>query len=187
MDFKTLSIPWMLLLIPLSCSSVKGLKRNQGEEVMYGMVYNDENSPVAGAAVIVDGNRAAFTDAQGRFFLLAKRRREFILTLDKEGYEKVTGTFRFEPMEVIHLTMVNSDQLVYRAEIAMDEGRYRDAASYCGRALALDPARIDAPYLKALSLLRSGDYEQARYILESLEGRIGEREYIRKTLGGFTQ
>jgi tetratricopeptide (TPR) repeat protein len=185
MDFKAGRMLWILLLFPLSCSSVGGVKKNQGEALMYGMVYNDENSPVAGAAVSVDGNRIALTDTQGRFILRSKQRKEFDLALDKEGYEEAAGRFRFEPMEVVHLTMVNAEQLVYRAEIAMDEGRYRDAAAYCDRALALDAARIDARYLKALSLIRLGDHGQARYLLESLKGSIGEREYIRKTLEGL--
>jgi tetratricopeptide (TPR) repeat protein len=149
---------------------------------MYGMVYNGENVPVSGAVVYIDGKAETVSDTQGRFLLISRQRREFEIALEKGGYERVSAAFRFEPLEVMHLTMVNAWQLVNRAELAMDEGRYAEAEGYCDRALWLDPSRTDAPYLKALSLLRQGEYEAARYVLEGLRERIGEKEYIGKAL-----
>jgi tetratricopeptide (TPR) repeat protein len=177
-----LPVSFVCILLAVSCSSVRGVRKNTGEGVMYGMVYNDENIPVSGAAVFIDGKAESVTDTQGRFMLISRQRKEFEIGLEKAGYERVRAMFRFEPMEVIHLTMANAGQLVSRAELAMDEGRYGDAEAYCDRALRLDPFRIDAPYLKALSLLRRGEYERARTLLEGLRERIGDKEYIRKAL-----
>jgi hypothetical protein len=185
MDFNRI---WPLLIVSFfsfSCSSVKGVKSNFGEAIMYGMVYNDENLPVSGAAVLIDGTMTTLTDTQGRFMLMSKQRKEFVLVLEKSGYETVKATFRFEPMDVMHIMMINAGQLVNRAEIAMDEGRYREAVVLCDRAIALDGERIDAPYLKALGMIRLREYSRARYILETLEGHIGERDYIRGSLEGL--
>lgn len=189
MDFK-FSIAFvsiMFLLVSVSCSSVKRAKRISGEALMYGMVYNNENVPVSNAEVIVDGKTVAMTDAQGRFILFSRQRKEFDLALAKAGYETVKGSFRFEPMEVIHLVMVNADQLVRQAEFAMDEGRYKDVIAFCDRALNLNPERITASYLKALSLVRLREYGRARYILGELQKQIGEREYIRNVLEGLPE
>jgi hypothetical protein len=172
----------VLLLVAVSCSSIKGAKRISGEALMYGMVYTGENMPVSNAEVKVDGKAVAVTDAQGRFVLVSKQRNDFTLALTKTGYETIEGVFRFEPMEVIHLVMVNADQLVYQAELAMDEGRYRDVGAYCDRALVLNKDRIDASYLKALSFVRLREYDSARLVLTELQSRIGERDYIRRVL-----
>ena len=187
MDFRILIIHISIafLFIPVSCSSVKGVKRISGEAVMYGMVYNYDNIPVSNAEVMVDGKTVTLTDAQGRFVLASRQRKEFVLTLTKTGYEAVTGNFRFEPMEVIHMVMVNADQLIRQAEFAMDERRYHDVIALCDRALDLNTGRIDASYLKALSLVRLHEYSRARYFLEELQNQIGEREYIRKVLEGL--
>jgi tetratricopeptide (TPR) repeat protein len=172
----------VLLLIFISCSSAKGVKRNTGEAIMYGMVYNNESMPVSNAEVIVDGKSVTFSDAQGRFILSSKQRKDFTLSVKKPGYETVTEVFHFEPMDVIHLIMLNADQLVNNAEYAMDESLYNEVIGFCDRALKLNPERIDALYLKALAWIRLREYEQARHILEELRKKIGEREYILKAL-----
>jgi len=184
MDFRfsITRISIVLLLLPVSCSSVKGAKRISGEAVMYGMVYNNENSPVSGVEVLVDGRTVTLSDAQGRFVLASRQRKEFTLTLTKAGYENVTGFFRFEPMEVIHLVMVNADQLVRQAEFSMDEGRYHEVITLCDRALVLNAERIDASYLKALGLIRLREYDRARFMLLELQKKIGERDYIHQIL-----
>jgi hypothetical protein len=180
--FFTASIAIVLLFIPLSCTSIKGANQYTGEAVMYGMVYNYDNIPVSNAEVIVDGKTVGMTDNNGRFVLVSRQRNEFTLCLTKVGYETVTGVFRFEPMDVIHFVMVNADQLVSQAEHAMDEGWYAEVIRLCDRALALNPDRSDASYLKALGLVRLREYGRARLVLEELQRHIGEREYISRVL-----
>ena len=185
--FVFAGISILSLLLQVSCSSIKGAERNTGEALMYGMVYNMENLPVSNAEVFIDGKSTTQTDAQGRFILISERRNDFTILLVKSGYENVTGNFHFEPMEVIHLIMVNAGQLVTQAEFSMDEGRYPEAVALCERALALNHERIDASYLKALGLVRMREYERARIILEELKTRIGEKEYIQQILEGLRQ
>ena len=184
MDFKLAKI-WIsviILIVFASCSSVKGNKKPSGEAIMYGMVYNEENTPVSNAEVFIDGKTTTFTDTQGRFMFISKQRDDFNLTLVKAGYETVNETFRFEPMDVIHIVMVNADQLLNQAELSMAEGRYHDVLDFCDRALALNSERIDASYLKALSLIHLREFELARIILEELRKTSGERDYIRNVL-----
>ena len=176
-------ITLLIFLAIISCSSqVRGARRITGEAVMYGMVYNEENMPVSNAEVFIDGKSTTFTDTQGRFILISRQRNEFTLSVERTGYETVSGIFRFEPMDVIHLVMVNAIQLINRAEIAMAEGRFHDVIALCNRALALNAERIDASFLKALSLIRLREYDLARIILEELQERIGQRDYISRVL-----
>ena len=178
-------ISLLSLLLPVSCSSIKGVERNAGEALMYGMVYSMENLPVSNVEVFIDGKSTTHTDAQGRFILVSKKRNNFSVSLVKSGYENVTENFHFEPMEVIHIVMVNAGQLITQAELSMDEGRYPEVVALCERALALNHERIDANYLKALGLIRMMEYEQARNILKELQTQIGEREYIQQILEGL--
>jgi tetratricopeptide (TPR) repeat protein len=176
---------WILFSIMIlfsACSSVKGVKKTSGETIMYGMVYNDENIPVSGAEVFIDGKTISITDAQGRFILSSRQRRTFHLTLVKTGYESITAVYFFEPTEVIHIVMLNAEHLISQAEIAMDDGRYDDTVSLCKRALALNTQRIDATYLKALAYIKLREYGIVRFILAELQAQTGNREYIKKIL-----
>ena len=185
MDFKIPIACISIIFSITSCSSIRELKKNAGEGVMYGMVYNGENVPVSNAEVFVDEKSITQTDTQGRFILISKQHKEFALSIVKSGYETIAGKFQFEPMDVIHLVMLNAEQLVHRAENAMTEGRYHDVIIFCDRALVLNLDRIDAIYLKALGLVRLREYGRARTILEELQDIIGEREYIRLVLEGL--
>jgi hypothetical protein len=53
MELKLFRLPVFVVyvLLGVSCSSVRGVRKNTGEAVMYGMVYNGENVPVSGAVV----------------------------------------------------------------------------------------------------------------------------------------
>jgi hypothetical protein len=166
------------LILPLSCSGVKAVKRIGGQAVMYGMVYDDENLPVKNAVVAVDGKPVTATDVQGRFILISKKRETFAVAVEKSGYEKAAGEFVFDPMDVLHFKLVNADQLLYRAEQAMDERRFAEAIVLCDRALALEAAKADAVYLKALAYYQLRDYKQAASILEYLESLGGKKTYI---------
>jgi hypothetical protein len=169
----------LAFLLPLSCTGVKGVKRNMGQAVMYGMVYDDENMPVQGAVVSINGRATVQTDIQGRFIIASKKRETFAITLEKAGYERVEAEFTFDPLNALHFTMVNAAQLVNRAEDAMDGRRYTDAIVLCERALVLEPRQPEALFLKALALVQVKQYDNARNVLYELENRVGPKDYIK--------
>jgi tetratricopeptide (TPR) repeat protein len=167
------------LFLPLSCAGVQGVKRNMGQAVMYGMVYDDENMPVQGAVVSINGRVTAQTDIQGRFIINSKKRDSFLIELEKAGFEKVKAEFIFDPLDALHFTLVNAQQLLSRSEEAMDGRRYEQAIVLCDRALALEPRQPEALFLKALALVQTKQYASARNVLRELENRIGPKEYIK--------
>ncbi|MDR2767433.1 MAG: hypothetical protein LBB82_03800 [Treponema sp.] len=175
----------LLLTVPLSCASVREVKRSSGEALMYGMIYDGENMSVQGVTVYVDGKAAASSDVQGRFILVSKKRNRLAVRLEKNGYESIETEVRFDPMEALHFTLLNGSQLLGMAENAMEESRYADAEELCGRVLNLERDRIEALFLRSLALFRQRKADEAHYALEYLRSITGDRSYIQTLLSAI--
>jgi hypothetical protein len=169
---------FLFLVFPLSCSSVGGVKRNTGEALMYGMVYDDENLPVQNADIYTNGKKVSESDVQGRFVLRSLSRKEFEIRIKKGGYEESGAVLKFDPFNIIHIRMINAVQLLSQAEAAMDEHRFEEAVILCGRALALEDGMREALFLSALAFFRMGDGESAKTMLFVLQSKIGKKDYI---------
>jgi hypothetical protein len=165
------------LVLP-SCKSVRGVKKIFGEALMYGMIYDGENMSVMGVEINIDGKLTSTSDVQGRFVLVSAKRNTHNIILAKPGYETTETTITFDPMEVMHFTMLNASQLAQMAEDAMEERRFKDAFDFCNRALNLEPDRTEIIFLKSLALFRQKKYVEARHTLEYLQDILGRREYI---------
>jgi hypothetical protein len=176
----TTKFPWVfvVLVFPLSCSSVGGVKRNTGQALMYGMVYDNENLPVQNALIYTNGVKVSESDVQGRFVLKSLFRNEFKITVVKPGYEEANAVLQFDPFNIIHIKMINAVQLLSQAESAMDERRWTDAVKLCERALALEENMPEALYLSALAFFRTGDTVTAKTRLMTLQRAVGKKDYI---------
>jgi predicted nucleotidyltransferase len=162
------------------------VKSNTGEALMYGMVYDDENTPLQGVEILIDGKIVSVSDVQGRFILISNKRDTFEIGLQKTGFEFIQDIFQFEPFDVLHFKMLNASQLLARAEIAMDEKRLADVVTYCSRSILLDNMKYDAMYLQAIALVKLSNFGEARTVLQTLEKHIGERDYITTLLRDST-
>jgi hypothetical protein len=170
----------IVLLFPLlfiaACGTSPPKRAMNDSGMMYGMVYDYENSPVSAVAVYIDGKKYIETDIQGRFVMEFAKSGEYTIKLVKSGYEEVEEVFSYDPLNVLYFKMVNANQLVSMAEGALERYAYRDAENFLDRALGLEPLRPDILYLKSIVLYFQGRNGEARLILESLreQGIVGE-------------
>lgn len=159
----------LVVLLLASCRTGRPIKRLSSEGFMYAMIYDHDNSPVAGVAVHIDGKKIVDSDIQGRFILeKVTKKDEYRITLTKRGYEPLDEAFTYDPMQVLYFKMINSPQLIALAEAAMDGAEHASAEGYLDRALLIEPGRPDALFLKSISCFLQGRNDDAAAILEGL-------------------
>jgi hypothetical protein len=171
------------VILLASCKTVSTPKRAINDSgMMYAMVYDAENTSVNGVSVYVNGKKYVESDIQGRFILELRKNTEYNIQLSKKGYEDILETFAYDPLNVLHFRMINANHLIKLAETALNEYSYVNAEKYLNRALALEPHRIDALYLKSITLYLQQKNGEAKTILEDLQS-IGVREaYVTELL-----
>jgi tetratricopeptide (TPR) repeat protein len=102
--------------------------------------------------------------------------------LEKSGYELLEDTFTYDPMNVLYFKMVNASQLVSQAEEAMEQYAYKGAEELINRALNLEPNRPDILYFQSIVLYYQGRKAEARELLENLQNRGIDGDYIKDFL-----
>jgi len=161
------------------CRSVSTPKRAiQDSGMMYAMIYDYENTPVYGVAVFINGKKYTESDLQGRFVLEFKKNGKYAIKLEKSGYELIEDMFTYDPMNVLYFKMVNASQLVSQAEEAMEQYAYKGAEELINRAHNLEPNRPDILYFQSIILYYQGRKAEAKVILENLQSRGINGEYI---------
>jgi hypothetical protein len=178
--------PLCLLLVLLagtalfSCKTVKPERADSEGGFMYAMIYDFENTPVSGADVFIDNKKYTESDINGRFIMEFVKPGHYTIRVTKTGYESMEQEFKYDPMNVIYLKMINAPQLLDRAENAMDRHDYLEAEAMIDRALTIEQYRPDALFLKSISLYLRREYEAARAVLEILSNRGYNDASIRK-------
>jgi len=165
---KKVFIFLLTAVVFLSCQNVNSIKRISSDGLMYAMIYDYDNTPVNAVAVYIDGRKVVDSDIQGRFILEKMDKGEYTIKLTKRGYETFEENFYFDPLQVLYFKMISTRQLVTLAETALDSKDFFAAENYIIRAQALEPARHDILYLKAISCYLQDRREEANLILENL-------------------
>jgi hypothetical protein len=156
----------IMLLFFVSCSTVKPAS---DPEVIYGMVYDLDNKQVQGVEVYVDKVLTAVSNINGRFSIPKRAFGKYDFVFKKEGYEVLTITLEYtDPTQIIYVKLSSADQLLVKAELAVETRRWDEAEQLIDRVLAVNPKTAPASYLKAVVKYRTGNNEAARGILESL-------------------
>jgi tetratricopeptide (TPR) repeat protein len=180
---KKIILALSLVVLLIGCRSVSKPKRAiQDSGMMYAMIYDYENTPVYGVAVFIDKKKYTESDLQGRFVLEFKKNGKYTIRLEKSGYELIEDTFTYDPMNVLYFKMVNASQLVSQAEEAMEQYAYKGAEELINRALILEPNRPDVLYFQSIVLYYQGRKAEARVILENLQSRGIDGDYIKDFL-----
>jgi len=135
---------------------------------MYAMIYDNENTPVTGVTVYLNGKFIVESDIQGRFILERLKNGVYSVKLVKKGYEIIEETFKYDPMQVLYFKMINASQLLVMAETALDNNEFADAENLLNRALLLEPNRPDILFLKSITCFLQKRNKEAVEILESL-------------------
>jgi hypothetical protein len=179
MNKKTVFVPWLFLFLSfvlVGCKS-NNLKAASKTE-MYVMVYDYDNTGIQGVSVSINGKKQGETDVRGRFLLVLKEKKTYTIKVEKNGYEERERDFSFDPLYVLYFQIGTAPQFLQLAEDNADKGFYENALGFIDRALALEPARIDALFLKAIIYYKTGRGRDAQTILSSLKPRMRNSEYV---------
>ena len=157
---------WLLVLAAavvaaavMSCTSVWNKKYKDDAGVMYGMIYDEREEGVALVNVKVNGKLKAVSDGQGRFILQfyfadIKDKKEQLIELEKEGYEKFKQVFYYEPLSLLHLRL--------------ESGDYEEAEGFLDRAFEIEESRDESLFLRAVMRYKEGKTDEALAALESM-------------------
>jgi tetratricopeptide (TPR) repeat protein len=167
-----------IIIILASCKSTPARRAEQQD--MYVIVYDYEGSVIQGVSIYIDGNKIGETDIQGRYFLHLPSGKEYLVRVEKSGHETSERKFIFDPLYMLYFQIGNVSQLLQLAEGEIDKGLYTAALGYLDRALSIGENRVDSMYLKSIIYYKQGYFEEALTILDELEARISDREYIKK-------
>jgi len=150
----------------VSCKGTPMSLTNEG--IMYGMIYDFDNTPVSAVTVYINDKKVADSDIQGRFILDKMEKGEYTVKLTKRGYETFEEHFYYEPLQVLYFKIINTSQLVALAETALDNGEFSAAENYVNRALVIEPNRPDILFLKSIACYLQSRNDEAAAILENL-------------------
>ena len=92
----------ILLLLLHACLSTREQKQREFQQApLFGMVYDYDQKPCPGAAILVDGQPRGQTDINGRFVVNDLARGEHRVGVRKPGFEEQDADFEFR---VTHAT-----------------------------------------------------------------------------------
>lgn len=153
------------LLLPLvavsafffvSCASAR--QDGMSEKAMFVLVYDGSNTGLGNVKVYAtkDGESErkflGTSDMHGRFFMVLEEKANYMLMLEKDGYESASKSFEFQGMTGLYFRMLTVDDLLSESEKALDLRNYSKALAYCNRAFALDDTRKDTAFLQKIIL-----------------------------------
>jgi tetratricopeptide (TPR) repeat protein len=185
---RLLPVALLLLIGPLlaltGCLSDRMDRPQDFDEApLFGMVYDFDNEPCAGALIRVDGEDAVRTDINGRFVINDLSRGRHQLEVLKEGYESYTLAFDFlNRSQALYVRMISANQLLRQVEEALEKRRYSAALEMLERVERIEPANPVAAYLRGAYLIRVRRDAEAAAVLEGLVGQGYQEPVLYLTL-----
>jgi hypothetical protein len=139
---------------------------------LFGMIYDEGNQPCPGVQLFVDERPGPSTDIRGRFVIPELSRGDHAISCRRQGYEELRVTVAFlNRTDVLHLKMTSFEQLLSKAEEALREMKWGDAAAFLRRAEALDGEDDVLQYLCAIHDLKTRAPRDAEGHLEKIISR----------------
>jgi hypothetical protein len=165
-----LAMSALAVLFILSCATQEARDGFSFDNAtLFGMVYDENNQPCAGARITVDGQAGPLTDIRGRFVMPSLSRGDHDVVAHKEGYEALSARFSFlNRGDVIYLRMVSFDQLLTRVENALDDRRWDEAEAILQRAAKLSAGDTVMLYLKAIQAYKKDRFGDAAAGLQAI-------------------
>jgi tetratricopeptide (TPR) repeat protein len=170
----------LAVMLFVSCASQDTVDIiNFDKSALFGMIYDDDNQPCAGAELKIDGRRGPITDIRGRFVLPDLSRGKHVLTARKEGYEDLTASFDFlNKTDVLYLRIVSFGQLLSKAEKALEERKWDIADAFLGRAEKIDAGDPVFLYLRAVQAYKTGRYRDTVAYLDIIIAKGAKDPYV---------
>ncbi|MDA3938822.1 MAG: carboxypeptidase-like regulatory domain-containing protein [Spirochaetia bacterium] len=154
----------LLLLITLasSCKSVDNGSFSQFTEApLFGMIYDSESSPVAGALVVLDDEKSAKTDINGRVLFSAVSYGEHSVVITKDGFEETQMVLNFSNRDqVLYSTLFSLQNILDNLESSMQNGKMLEAKSFLMRASGINSEDIRLRYLNVVYLSEMKEYPE---------------------------
>ena len=155
----------LLLIITLvsSCKSVDDGSFSQFSEApLFGMIYDSESSPVASAMVVLDDEKSAKTDINGRVLFSAVSQGEHSVVINKEGFEEARIELNFSNRDqVLYSTLISLHNILDNLESSLQTGKMAEAKSFMIRASKINSDDIRFRYLNVVYLSENKEYPEA--------------------------
>ena len=155
----------LLLIITLvsSCKSVDDGGFSQFDEApLFGMIYDSESSPVAGAVVVLDDEKSSQTDINGRVLFSSVSRGEHSVVITKEGFEETRMVLNFSNRDqVLYSTLITLQNILDNLEGYLQTNKMTEAKSFLERASKIDSDDIRFRYLNVVYLAEVKEYPGA--------------------------
>jgi hypothetical protein len=164
------ALSFVALLSLCCCRTLSGEDPFRFERApLFGMIYDRNNTPCPGVSISVDGRDVFTSDINGRFVLPDLARGAHTLHASARNTESLDVPFEFlNRGQVLYLRMVSFAQLLVEAELALDAGGWQEAGSLIGRAAAVCPGEPVTEFLRAVLLLKTGRYADAKMVVRGL-------------------
>ncbi len=152
-----------VVVLASSCRSVDNADLRQFTEApLFGMVYDSESSPVAGALVVFDEEKSAETDINGRVLFSKVSRGNHSVIITKEGFEEVMLELDFSNRDqVLYSTLISLSNILNNLESSLHTGKITEAKSFMVRASKINPDDIRFRYLNVVYLMEVKKYSGA--------------------------
>jgi tetratricopeptide (TPR) repeat protein len=184
---RNIFLLFSLSILITGCATSTPKRAINDSGMMYGMVYDYDNSPVYGASIFINGRKYIETDLQGRFILKFNKKAEYTIRVVKSSYEIIESVFSYDPMNVLYFRIINASQLLAQAEEAVEQYSYVQAETLLNRAIILEPNRPDILYLLSIVLYFQQRNDEAKAILLKLQSRGINGEHITEFLKILTE
>lgn len=173
----------VVLTIISGCKSIDNDSFNQFEQApLFGMIYNSESSPVAGAVVVLDDVKSSQTDINGRVLFGEVSRGEHSVLITKEGFEEVWMVLDFSNRnQVLYSTLISLQNILDNLESHLQVGRITESKSFLDRASGINSEDIRFRYLNVVYLMAIKEYPEALEEIVLLRKSYPDDPYLTMT------
>lgn len=173
----------ILIIISLLFFSCKSMEEKDPTEFqaapLFGMIYDQSSTPVAGAEVILDGGKSFFSDINGRILLDEVSRGKHSIIIKKEGFEELEISFNFlNPGQILYSSLISLESILDKMESSLKEDKLSEAGIFNKRASLIKADDIRLSYLKVVCFIKTGDYKKALEEIDLLQTSHPNNPYL---------
>lgn len=175
-ELRKVNLIILISFIFLVASCTTGKKTVVQKQVLRGMIYDLDNTPVGSAELTLTSpddlkfSRTVLSDMTGRFDFGELYPGTYILTGFATGYEDINENFVFmDSRQILYVRTASNTQLLEKAYEALTENKFEEASAFIKRAESLNHSDRRTLFYEALIEFEKGNIEESLRILFSLE------------------
>ncbi len=149
---------------------------------LFAMVYDSTGAPVAGAEIILDGEKPVRTDITGRVLLENVSRGKHSIVIHKKDFQDFAANFTFSNREQVFYAALRSIESILKSlEEDLITGSLSRAAEHIKEARMIDADDLRLRYLNIVFLTRKKKYAGALQEVKDLERIYPDDPALEKT------